>query len=164
MSTRTRKKVREEYYEEEFDELDLEALSSEELEQILFDETSTFGVRRRVMERSKRARREHRDHIISHVVFRIACHEPAERQFRNVIFRMEKGAVERIFRPTDMKGRIAALDGDAAIGHGHGAVVIPETDGDGQIGHILFRFLSFNVRHGPHLCPKLLPRHGRFPV
>lgn len=38
MSTRTRKKAREEYYEEEFDELDLEALSSEELEQILFDE------------------------------------------------------------------------------------------------------------------------------
>ena len=38
MSTRTRRKVREEYLEEEFDELDLEALSSEELEQILFDE------------------------------------------------------------------------------------------------------------------------------
>lgn len=38
MSTRTRRKVREEYFEEEFDELDLEALSSEELEQILFDE------------------------------------------------------------------------------------------------------------------------------
>ena len=38
MSTRTRRKAREEYYEEEFDELDLEAMSSEELEQILFDE------------------------------------------------------------------------------------------------------------------------------
>lgn len=38
MSTRTRRKVKEEYFEEEFDELDLEALSSEELEQILFDE------------------------------------------------------------------------------------------------------------------------------
>ena len=41
MSTRTRRKAREEYYEEEFDELDLEALSSEELEQILFDEPET---------------------------------------------------------------------------------------------------------------------------
>lgn len=32
---------------------------AERMEQILFDETATFGIRRRLMERSKRARREH---------------------------------------------------------------------------------------------------------
>ena len=38
MSTRTRKRVKEQLFEEDHDELDLEALSSEELEDLLFDE------------------------------------------------------------------------------------------------------------------------------
>ena len=38
MSTRSRRKVREEYYDKEIDEIDLESLSSEELEHLLFDE------------------------------------------------------------------------------------------------------------------------------
>ena len=38
MSTRTRRKVREEYLDKEIDEIDLESLSSEELEHLLFDE------------------------------------------------------------------------------------------------------------------------------
>jgi hypothetical protein len=78
-----------------------------------------------------------------------------QRQFADVELGSAESAKENLFRDERHIDRIDAIDGNAAVDQGAGAIVIADRDGEIELGHIAAAFLGANIgiliaaRRGP---------------